>query len=94
MVQMSPPRSPPLVQVCGGLLYCTTTFTVFEGFESSGNRSGEILEVSANADPAASKTSQRMANRESCLLYLVKKDCIGPNRKQPYGQRTPRDNPM
>src|SRR5713226_4969205 len=68
------PSSPPLdVHVCTAVLYCTTTLTVFEGFDSSGSRSGEIFELSANAEPAISSTSHKAAKRASFRVYV---DCI------------------
>ena len=72
---MIPPSNPPLVHVWGGLLYCTITLTLFEGFDNSGKRSGEIFEVSANADPASSRASKRTANRDICFVYF-RVDCI------------------
>ena len=49
-MQISPPSNPPLVHVCGAVLYCTITLTVLFGFDSNGSRSGEILELSAKGN--------------------------------------------
>src|SRR5258708_3354593 len=65
------PSSPPPVHVCGGELYCTITLTEFDGFESSGRRSGEIFELSANAAPAAIRAIPKMAHRISRLCIPV-----------------------
>ncbi len=71
---MIPPMIPPEVSE---LLYCTITLTLFEGFVSSGRRSGEIFELSANADPTRSKVSQATAHRDNCLVCFTMKDYIG-----------------
>src|SRR5207249_118248 len=71
-VQMRPPSKPPLVHVCGGVLYCTMTLTVCDGFARSGSRSGEIFELSANTDPATNnKTSHTVAHRARYLLCFT-----------------------
>src|ERR1700730_2420332 len=75
-VQRSTPRNPPLVHVCGGLLYWTITLTLVDGFDNSGRRSGEIFEVSANTEVVVRRTSQRAANRAICFARFRKKLCI------------------
>ena len=65
-----------MLQVCGGLLYCTMTFTVLDGFDSSGSRSGEIFELSANAAETVSNRSHKTAHGANRLAYLEQKDCM------------------
>src|SRR5689334_25165284 len=65
-VHSKPPRSsnPPDVHVCGGVLYWTMTLSGVFGFDSNGNKSGEIFEVSANPIPMAKiRRRHRVANR-------------------------------
>src|SRR5215469_6113785 len=50
-----------LVDVCE--LYWMMTLYCAEGLLNNGSRSGEILELSAKADPTVSRTSQRIAPR-------------------------------
>jgi hypothetical protein len=45
--------------------------TVFDGFASSGSRSGEIFELSASADPATSKAKHTVAHRPKYLLCFT-----------------------
>src|SRR5579859_6993417 len=79
-VQTTPPTSPsnppPVVQVCccdGAVLYCTITLTLFAGFDSSGSRSGEILELSAKAACATSSIRPKKADRPNLLAGLQKR---------------------
>jgi hypothetical protein len=48
-VQIKLPKSPEFAQVWGDVLYWTITFTLPDGLDNSGKRSGEIFELSLNA---------------------------------------------
>src|SRR5579884_1311901 len=64
----SPPNSPP-EDCCGAELYWTMTFIWLDPFASSGFRSGEIFESSANPVPTANKTNHKAAHRANRLEY-------------------------
>src|SRR5579864_755621 len=107
-VQTMPPRlsSPPPLHVCcccGGELYCTITLTLFAGFEISGRRSGEILEVSAmaraivNKATTAYRESLLKATEIACMASVVRQLTFQVSnltqrvvRKDSYGSRNPR----
>src|SRR5580700_1335616 len=53
-----------------GELYCTMTFTLFAEFVKSGCRSGEILELLANALQANTSARHNRANSEIGMTHL------------------------
>jgi hypothetical protein len=53
-----------------GELYCTMTFTLFAEFVKSGRRSGEILELLANALQANSSARHIAAHGATGMTYL------------------------
>ena len=53
-------ESPPDNEA-GDVLYCTITLMLFDGFASSGCRSGEILELSARAGTALTHKTRHSA---------------------------------
>src|SRR5580698_6353328 len=80
-----PPRRPP-DGCCGGVLYCTMTLMLFDEFESNACRSGEILEVSANARLTRSKKKARNAVRAARREYLSEFAGMTPLTKHAISQ--------
>src|SRR5580698_9241962 len=65
-----PPRRPPDDGCCGGVLYCTITLIRLDEFASMACKSGEILELSANAWPESSRKIAIKAVRVVRLEYF------------------------